>query len=420
MSVHVGIDFGTTNTALALAQEDGSIDLASLPGPDGEPVKTWRTVLHFEPDGLPLAGAPAIARYVKGEGSGRLIQSIKSHLASTSFTRTMIGGRMWTLETLISTYLHQLRQAVARPLPARAVVGRPVRYWGADNADDDARAVARMGTALAQAGFTDVVFELEPIAAALRYAARLDHDELILVADFGGGTSDFSLLRVGPNLAPGDASAILATGGIALGGDSFDARIIDALVAPALGRDTTYLDTFGAATPVPHWLFVRLRRWHLLSFLKDESTLELLDHIQHGSSDPARIAHLVTLVTDDLGLPLHQAVERCKVALSARPNATLVQNELGLNAPATRASFAGWVEPELHAIDGVVTDVLARAGVAASDVDTVFATGGSALVPAVRERLSDRFGAKKMAGGDELTSVAWGLAARAQQLFAGT
>ena len=425
MAVHVGIDFGTTNTALALAEGDGQGDvgLADLPvtasGGEAATAKTWRTVLHFDPDAPPLAGAPAIARYVQNEGQGRLIQSIKSHLASASFTRTMIGGRFWTLETLIATYLKQLRGAVKRPLPARAVVGRPVRYWGADDADDDARAVGRMRAALAEAGFTEVVFELEPIAAALRYAARLDHEELILVADFGGGTSDFSLLRVGPRLAPGDAGVILATGGIALGGDSFDARIIDALVAPALGRETTYRDAFGAMTPVPHWLFLRLRRWHHLSFLKEASTLELLDHIHHGSSEPGRIARLVRLVEDDLGLPLHQAVERCKVTLSGREEAELVQPQLDLAARATRTAFGRWVTPELDDIDAVVSDVLSRAGVNAADVDTVFATGGSALVPAVRGRLAARFGEAKLAGGEELTSVAWGLAARARQLFSG-
>src|SRR6185503_1811410 len=181
MAVHVGIDFGTTNTALALAEDEGRVALADLPsGARAATAKTWRTVLHFDPDAAPLAGAPAITRYVENEGQGRLIQSIKSHLASGSFTRTMIGGRFWTLETLIATYLKQLRGAVKRPLPARAVVGRPVRYWGADDAEDDARAVKRMRAALAEAGFTEVVFELEPIAAALRYAAGLDHEELIL------------------------------------------------------------------------------------------------------------------------------------------------------------------------------------------------------------------------------------------------
>ena len=423
MAIHVGIDFGTTNTALALAEDGGQVALADLPGlswGDGATsAKTWRTVLHFDPDAAPLAGAPAIARYVQNEGQGRLIQSIKSHLASASFTRTMIGGRFWTLESLVATYLKQLRGAVPRALPARAVVGRPVRYWGAATprttrapwgacAPPWRRLVSRRWSSSSSRS---------PPPFAMR--SGLDHEELILVADFGGGTSDFSVLRVGPRLAPGDDGVILATGGVALGGDSFDARIIDALVAPALGRDTTYRDTFGATTPVPHWLFLRLRRWHHLSFLKEASTLELLDRIHHGSSEPARIARLVRLVEDDLGLPLHQAVERCKVALSARAEAELLQPQLDLAARATRTAFSEWVVPELDEIDAVVSDVLSRAGVTAAEVDTVFATGGSALVPAVRRRLGTRFGEAKLAGGEELTSVAWGLAARARQLFGG-
>jgi len=195
--------------------------------------------VYFAPDSTVFAGAPAIDRYAENEGEGRLVQSIKSHLASATFTRTMISGKTWTLEALIAEFLRGLRAGAGAPLGARAVVGRPVRYWGAGSEPDDARAVGRMRAALLGAGFTDVVFEFEPIAAALRYAARLDHDELLLVADFGGGTSDFSLVRVGPGVSPGDPNAILATGGLAIGGDAFDARIIDAVVAPALGRDTS-------------------------------------------------------------------------------------------------------------------------------------------------------------------------------------
>ena len=391
---------------------------ASSWGDEATSAKTWRTVLHFDPDAAPLAGAPAIARYVQNEGQGRLIQSIKSHLASASFTRTMIGGRFWTLESLVATYLKQLRGAVPRALPARAVVGRPVRYWGAGDADDDARAVGRMRTALAEAGFTEVVFELEPIAAALRYASGLDHEELILVADFGGGTSDFSVLRVGPRLAPGDAGVILATGGVALGGDSFDARIIDALVAPALGRDTTYRDTFGAMTPVPHWLFLRLRRWHHLSFLKEASTLELLDRIHHGSSDPARIARLVRLGGGRSG---------ASAASGGRALQGGVVGARGSGAPPTAA------RPRRH---GPRAPRSANGSFPSSTTSTpssatCFRAPGSPpptwtpCSPREARRWSPlsaggsaaRFGEAKLAGGEELTSVAWGLAARARQLF---
>jgi hypothetical chaperone protein len=416
----VGIDFGTTNTAVALAEADGPVRLARLPGLDGGTASTWRTVLYFEPDGPVHVGAPAIVRYVAAEGEGRLVQSIKSHLASASFTRTMIAGRTWTLEALVAAFLRGLRTGVDAEngaLGTRAVVGRPVRYWGAGSDEDDQRAVSRMRAALELAGFSDVVFEFEPIAAALRYAARLDHDELLLVADFGGGTSDFSLVRVGPEVGPGDAKAILATGGLAIGGDTFDARIIDARVAPALGRDTTYRDAFGAVTPVPAWLFSRLRRWHHLSFLKDADTIRLLDRLEQGALAPDRIARLVHVVKDDLGLPLHQSVERGKLALSAASEARLAYGELDLDLPLSRGDFEGWIAEDLDAVDAVVDSVLARAGVVPGDVDSVFATGGSSLVPAVRGRLAERFGEAKLAGGEELTSVAWGLAARARQLF---
>jgi hypothetical chaperone protein len=414
----VGIDFGTTNTSVGLADGAGTVRLAELPGRDeSTTTTTWRTVLYFEPDATIFAGAPAIDRYTETEGEGRLVQSIKSHLASATFTRTMIAGKTWTLETLVATFLRGLRAAARTPLGARAVVGRPVRYWGASDDTDDARAVDRMRGALTSAGFTDVVFEFEPIAAALRYAARLDHDELLLVADFGGGTSDFSLVRVGPRVAPGDTRAILATDGLAIGGDSFDARIIDALVAPALGRDSSYRDAFGAITAVPTWLFSRLRRWHHLSFLKDADTLRLLDRLEQGALAPERIDRLVRVVRNDLGLTLHQAVERSKQALSRAASARLECDDLSLELPVQRAAFEDWISPELDGIDAVVTRLLARAGVTPADIDSVFATGGSSLVPAVRRHLAARFGEAKLAGGDELTSVAWGLAARARQVF---
>ena len=134
------------------------------------------------------------------------------------------------------------------------------------------------------------MFEYEPVGAAARYAARLDHDELIVVADFGGGTTDFSVIRVGPG-----AREVLATGGIGVSGDAFDARVIDAVVAPALGRGTRYTtDEMGGEAPVPAWLYGHLRRWHLLSFLKEESTQRLLERVARGALEPAKIERLVT------------------------------------------------------------------------------------------------------------------------------
>jgi len=401
----VGIDFGTTNSAVAIADATGGVQLVPLAG-----APHWRTVLYFEPSGALTAGSPAIARYLETGGEGRLVQSIKSHLASAAFSRTTIFGRRWQLEDMIAAYLRQVRAAASIDLGNRAVVGRPVRYWGAETTEDDDRAMARMRGALATAGFDEVVFEYEPVGAAARYAARLDHDEQIVVADFGGGTTDFSVVRV-------PSGTVLATGGIGVSGDAFDARVIDAIVAPALGRGTRYRDEMGGEAPVPAWLYGKLRRWHYLSFLREESTLRLLERVAQGAIERVRFDRLVRLVDEDLGLVLHRAVEGAKVRLSSRDRDRVELAAIELDLEATRAGFEDWISEDLVAIDGVLDDVLARAGVAAGDIDRVFATGGTSLVPAVRDRLAARFGAGKLVGGDELTSVAWGLAARARQVF---
>ncbi len=401
----VGIDFGTTNSAIAVADDRGDVQLVPLAG-----APHWRTVLYFEPGGGLTAGAPAIARYLETEGEGRLIQSIKSHLASAAFSRTSIFGKRWQIDDMIAAYLRQVRAAAPVDLGRRAVVGRPVRYWGAESADDDARAVARMQDALAKAGFDEVVFEYEPVGAAARYAARLDREEQIVVADFGGGTTDFTVIRV-------PSGAVLATGGIGVSGDAFDARVIDAIVAPALGRGTRYRDEMGAEAPVPAWLYGHLRRWHYLSFLRDEATLRLLDRVARGALEPARLGRLVRVVDDDLGLVLHRAVEGAKVRLSAQGADRVALDAIELDLPIARAGFEAWIGDDLAAIEQVLDDVLARAGATERDIDRVFATGGTSLVPAVRARLAARFGAAKLVGGEELTSVAWGLAARARQVF---
>jgi hypothetical chaperone protein len=401
---YVGIDFGTTNSAVGVA-EDRGVQLVSLAG-----APTWRTVLYFESGGAVTAGAPAIARYLETEGEGRLVQSIKSHLASKSFTRTTIHGRRWLLEDMIAAFLRQIRKASPFDLGTRCVVGRPVRYWGAESAEDDDRAVGRMRDALGKAGFDEVVFEYEPVGAAASYAARLADEELIVVADFGGGTTDFTVVRV-------PAGEVLATGGIGVSGDAFDARVIDAVVAPALGRGTRYRDEMGGEAPVPAWLYSHLRRWHLLSFLKEDSTQRLLERALRGAVEPEKLARLVRVVEDDLGLAMHHAVEGAKVRLSSAARDRIALPALELDLAVARTGFESWIAEDLAAIERVLDEVLARACVAAREIDRVFATGGTSLVPAVGALLAQRFGRDKLIGGEELTSVAWGLAARARQLF---
>jgi hypothetical chaperone protein len=389
--------------------------------------RTFRSVLYFDPEErgrdrkpLAVAGPEAIERYLEGDGSGRLIQSLKSYLGSRQFRATNVFGTNYTLEDLIALIVRGLRAQAERelgPLPDRVIVGRPVRFAGGE--EEQSYALERLRTAIRAGGFAHVDFEYEPVAAAAHYEHRLDHDELVLVADFGGGTSDFCLVRLGPSMRERaqDPGRILGTEGVALAGDSFDARILRTLVAPALGKGTQY-DSHGKLMPVPPWLYSHLERWHHLSFLKSRETLQLLEDIAAGAQEPAKFAGFVHVVESDLGFQLYRAVERTKVGLSAQASADFSFHDepVAIDATLARPTFEASIAEELAAIDGCLDRLLAGTDVAAGEVDRVFMTGGSSLVPAVRRLFAARFGADKLTGGDELTSVASGLALRALQL----
>lgn len=422
MAPAVGLDFGTTNSAVALAR-DGRVTLAEFPV--GE---TWRrvfrSVLHFAPpEGgrppPPLAGPPAIARFLD-EGEGRLIQSLKSFLASKSFRGTEIYNRRYTLPDLLAYFLGELRRhAEARlgPLGSRAVVGRPVTFAGTEDGDAEALAERRLRQALTRAGFTEVTFLYEPVAASYEYEADLERDETVLIADFGGGTSDFCLLRVGPSHQGSRADDILATSGEPIAGDVFDARIVRHVIAPALGYGTRY-DTFQSSMEVPAWLYAHLEKWHHLSFLKSRKTMALLVDIAAGSHAPSQLAGFLHLIRHDLGFALYRAVERAKVALSSHDTAqiTLRDGPVDLDVSVDRRDFEAWIAADVDAIDGAVDRALESAGLAAAEVDRVFMTGGTSLVPAVHHRFARRFGAERVVLGDRFTSVAAGLARRAADL----
>ncbi len=428
----VGLDFGTTNSALALL--DGGARDPSLvrfaDGVGGE-TATFRSVLYFEEDHVDgravltsLAGPEAITRYLASNGGNvRLIQSLKSYLASSLFTSTSVFGRTHTLEDLITLILRGIRRGAVSSLgpvdaPVRgAVVGRPVRFANSDGEADEALALKRLTSALGRAGFEDVRFEYEPVGAACFYESTIDHDELVLIGDFGGGTSDFCLMRVGPGMRGADGRArIVGTEGVGLAGDAFDSEIVNAVVSPRLGMGSEYRSFMdGKVLPVPPWIYAKLRRWHHLSFLKSRDTLRFLDDVRVQSTTPERIEALLHLIEYDLGFPLYRVVEGTKVSLSSHIEAPLrfVDGPVQIDERVARAAFEGWIGASLDAVRGCIDRLLATTGVSPRDVDRVFLTGGSSLVPVVRSIFAERFGADRLRGGNELTSVAHGLCLRA-------
>jgi hypothetical chaperone protein len=416
----LGLDFGTTNSAIAAVAPNGTARLATFAEGDGQ-TATFRSILYIDPEapgesGLPprvSAGPAAIREWLETGGRGRLIQSIKAHLASRNFTTTNLFGVQYRLEDLIALFLRALRRAAIEQLgdPGHAVVvGRPVHFSGARTPEDDAFAEQRLRTAVQQAGFEEVVFALEPLAAATQYQQRLDHEELVLIGDFGGGTSDFSLVRLGPN-----GSTILGVDGVALAGDAFDARLIRHLAAPGLGAGSLRRTPFGNELAMPGWIYERVERWDQLSFLKSRDTLETLRTLRHESLEPEKIDALMHLVDDDLGFRLHGDIEGTKRTLSTETHAAFRFDAppIALGSNVTRIEMEAWIAPVVDAIAGCVDRLFATANVPPAEVATVFLTGGTAFVPAVRRLFAERFARANLRGGDELTTVAKGLALRA-------
>jgi hypothetical chaperone protein len=424
----IGIDFGTTNSSVARLTDSG-VELASFEF-RGVPTESYRSVLYFEQaksaSGVKrthgLTGPAAIEHYLATDEKGRLIQSLKSHLSSRSLTGTEVFGRRHRLEELIARLLGDLRKAAerqfARPI-AFAMVGRPVRFVGSESNEDDEFALARVREAFALAGVERVEFEMEPVAAAYSYESTLDHDELILIGDFGGGTSDFSLLRVGPGVrhqgrTPRD---LVGNSGIGLAGDAFDARIVRKLVSPALGSNSEARSLNKLLPAVPAWIYANLERWHYLSFLRTNNVREILRSARMRALEPEKIEALIAIVDEDLGYQLHQAVQQVKFELSRSEDAEFRFREAGLDLriPVTRRDFESWIMEELESIERCVDSLLRSTGVDPRDVDRVFLTGGTSFVPAVRRIFARRFGEDRIRSGNEFTSVARGLALRAAE-----
>ena len=409
MEQSVGIDFGTTNSAIAVASE-GVVRIASFPFMETA-VETFRSVLFFESSKRPLAGPAAIERYLEPHEGGRLIQSLKSFAASSVFQSTQIGSRQYKLEELIGIFLKILRAAVEQqfgPVGRRATVGRPVRFVGAEKPQDEELALGRLRRAYAIAGFDEIEFAYEPIGAAYSYAQRLRRGELVLIADFGGGTSDFSVIQ----LEPGARShEIIATAGVPVGGDTFDARIVRHLVSPMLGLNSSY-KSVDKVLPVPASLYRKLESWHHLSFLRSRDNLRILQSVRAQATEPQKIDRFIEIVEEDLGYHLHRSVQRAKVDLSLQEHAEFVftDTSVDIRRRVKRSDFDAWIAEDLGEIAACVEEVLRSAGVATGQVDRVFLTGGSSLVPALRAAFASQFGSDKLAAGDEFTSVARGLA----------
>ena len=416
----IGIDFGTTNTVISTLGEDGHAHLIRFAAPAGE-IVAFRSALSFHAaDGetsgptarrVVDAGPWAIEAYVEEPLETRFIQSFKSYAASPLFQETRILGRRYEFPDLLSAFLLQLRAHAgdAWPdAPATCIVGRPVNFAGLR--PDPALALSRYQTAFARLGFSDIRYAYEPIAAAFFFARTLDGDATVLVGDFGGGTSDFSIVRF--HREGGEIrSTALANAGVGVAGDAFDYRIIDHLVSPHLGKGASY-KAFDNILPIPNRYFTAFARWEQLALLRASRDMRDIRGLVRTALQPEKLAALVEVLDDNHGYRLYQAVSRLKEALSEADEAVFLfeAGSVRIEKTVRRAQFEAWIAPELSAMERAVEEALDRAGLGPNGLDRVFLTGGSSFVPAVRRLFAQRFGEAKLEGGGELVSIASGLA----------
>ncbi|HEX7849805.1 MAG TPA: Hsp70 family protein [Sphingomonas sp.] len=411
----LGLDFGTTNTVVALADGGGESRLVEFAG-EGAAGAVFRSALCFWEDERGLngiahdAGPWAITEYLQSPLDSRFIQSFKSVAASPLFERALIFNKPFRFEDLGRLFLRRLVAHAGGALdarPRRVIVGRPVEYAGA-RADPT---LARQRYDMMLEGFgIELHYVHEPLGAAHSYASRLTEPATILVADFGGGTTDFSIVRVAEPGAPRRCIP-LASSGIGIAGDRFDYRIVDRLVLPLLGKGGSYR-SFDKVLEIPRGYFSDFADWSRLALMRNRRTLDELRRLERAALDPAPIGRMIALIEDEQGFPLYDAVGRLKRALSSQDRAEFrfAAGEVEIGAEVHRADFEQWIADDLRRIESAMDTALARAGVEAPAIDRVFLTGGSSLIPAIRALFDRRFGAERIATGGELTSIAHGLA----------
>lgn len=422
MAEALGLDFGTTNTVMALsgdADASGnrtthSVQFSSPAGVSD----SMRTALSFlkdrrlGADALKVeAGQAAIRAFIDNPGECRFLQSIKTFAASALFSGTIVHARRFQFEDLMEVFLKRLEAYAGDGWPGEAkriVAGRPVHFAGSN--PDPELAISRYNEALGRFGFPEIHYVYEPVAAAFYFAQNLTADATVLVADFGGGTTDYSLIRFETQGGRLTATPV-GHSGVGIAGDQFDARIIEHLVAPEIGKGSRF-KSFDKVLDVPSNYYTSFSRWNQLSVFKTSREYADLKSLVRQSLEPDKLELFIDLVEHDEGYPLYQAVSITKMALSAGDEAEFRFAPLGRAGQKSvkRSEFETWIADDLTRIEGALDEILTTTNTAPGTIDKVFLTGGTSFVPAVRRIFTDRFDASRIETGGELVSIAHGLA----------
>lgn len=415
-----GLDFGTSNSTVSIGTDAG-VALAAL---EGESPTLPSAIFFNFGDGSALFGRAAIAAYVDG-ADGRLMRSLKSVLGTPLMDeKTRVRTKSYAFKEIIGLIIGRLKRAAEAASGgeiAQAVFGRPVHFVDDDPVADRRAQDALEDIARAQ-GFRDIAFQYEPIAAALAYELSVREEQFALIADIGGGTSDFSVVRVSPEgrRRADRAEDVLASTGVHIGGTDVDRLFSMKSVMPLLGLGSDMRAHFGdKILPTPNGYFVDLATWHRINLLYAPAVTRELREILRLALAPEKIARLVDVIVHRRGHSIALEVERAKIALSgsARADIDLCEVERNLTAGVGTADLDGAIAAQLEALSRAAKETLTASGVAGGRIDALFLTGGSTAIPAVRAAISAHTPHARIVEGDRFGAVGLGLGLDARRKF---
>jgi hypothetical chaperone protein len=414
---HCGLDFGTSNSTLAIARGNQRSILLPLEG--DRPTIPSTIFFDFDSDET-LYGRAAIASYIGG-ADGRMMRSLKSILGSAlADETTRVKKRVIPFLDVIGMFVTTLKaraEAGAGETLDHVVVGRPVHFVDGDPLADR-EAQRQLETAIRAQGFRHIEFQYEPIAAALDYEQQVAREELGLIVDLGGGTSDFSVVRVSPDRARATdrQDDILATAGVHVGGTDFDRLLSLKHVMPELGYQTPTAD---GKRPLPSAPYVDLATWHRINRLYTPDVLRQLKHTQREARDPGRVDDTISIVTHREGHRLAGAVEDAKIVLTHDTETRLAfeGEEVALTPSITRKAFDSAIAGQVEKIEDTIGLTLATAGLSSDRIETLILTGGSTQIPAIMGKLRSLFPHARVVETDAFGSVGLGLALDARRKF---
>ncbi len=421
MDTWLAIDFGTSNSLVAAATSEQVLPPLAIDPTNPDPT-ILRSVLYSPTRHEWQFGQEAISHYYDQGAEGRIFRSLKKFLPDPSFSGTQVHGAYFSLEDLLARLLRVMRERAETILACELknlVLGHPALF-SPDRLQHE-ESLRRLEKAAQIAGFQEIVFCPEPVAAAHHFAKELTQPRTVLIADFGGGTSDFTVVRMRPEGF--GAEDVLGLGGISIAGDAFDGSIMEHVVAPYFGSKIAYKVPFGSnVMHLPKALIRKMCSPADLLLLGKQDYREFFRQLEQwslGPDDAKILERLNILLEERQGYHLFQQIEEGKKGLSTSDPSTINYDYPGIAMvlPLARQGFQDFSRPLVEAIVGALDGTLAQAGLKYQDIDVVCCTGGTARLESLQAALAQRLGAEKLQQHMPFHAVIQGLAEKAHQLL---